>query len=152
MATVDNVKRDYLAINRTAISDAQAQAYAAAIDGGTLTEASFVSSQIAGAKATTQAEVATFAFLTGLTPTSSQLDNEVSFAKTQTAYYASQGYNTSVAPFETLGASIAQDPIAKAAFLSKFPATLSNQDFISAVYIGVTGGTAATFTGNAAGS
>jgi len=146
MATIDNVKRDYLAINRVAISDAQAAVIAAQIDAGTTTEAAFVSQQIAGAKFTTQPEVATFALITGVTQSSAQLDSEVAFAKAQTAAYAAAGYNANLAPFETLGAAIATGADTKAAFATKFGA-LSNTEFVATIYTQVTGNTP-VFTGN----
>src|SRR5450432_785266 len=130
MATIDNVKTDYLAINRVPISDAQAAVFAAQIDANTITEAAFVSQQIAGAKFTTQAEVATFALITGVTQSSALLDNEVTFAKLQSAAYTAAGYNANLAPFETLGAAIATGPDSKAAFAAKFGA-LSNTDFVA---------------------
>ena len=115
MATIDNVKRDALAINRVALSDAQAAVIAAQIDAGTTTEAAFVSQQIAGAKFTTQAEVATFALITGLTQSSALLDNEVTFAKAQTAAYAAAGYNANLAPFESGPVAIAAPRVSKGA-------------------------------------
>jgi hypothetical protein len=152
MPNLANVTRDYRNINRVDISPAQAGAFDTAIDSGTISEAQFVASQIAGAKQTTQAEVATYAFLTGNTPSSAQLDSLVTFAKAQTAYYQAQGYQANLAPFEALGAAIVSDATTKIAFLSKYPASLSNTDFISVIYTGVTGGTAPVFTGVPGGS
>lgn len=146
MATIDNVKRDYLAINRVPINDAQAAMFAAQIDHGTITEAQFVSQQITGARQTTKAELAVFSLLTGVSPSSAQLDSAVAFAKVQSAAYAAAGYNEILAPFETLGAAIATGADTKAAFLLKYPTSLSNTDFIATVYTQVTGGIPPVFS------
>jgi hypothetical protein len=135
MATIDDVKASYLAINRTALNDATAAAVAAQIDGGTLTLATYQTNLIEASTTTTKAAVALSSFVQGTVPSSEKVDSLTAFAKLQADYYANtlQSAHSELGAYEALGKAYAADAETSAAFAAKYGA-LSATNFVNFAY------------------
>jgi hypothetical protein len=141
MATIDDVKASYLAINRVALNDATATAVAAQIDQGTLTLATYQTNLINASETTTQAAFALSTFIQGVVPSSAQVDALTAFAVTQNAYYTNvlQSPNADLGAYEALGKAFAADATTSAAFAAKYGA-FSAADFVNSAYAEVFNG------------
>jgi hypothetical protein len=142
MATIDDVKATYLAVNRVELNDTAAAAVAAAIDGGTLGLTQYRDNLIAASTPTTVAAVAVGGFITGSTPTSAQVTALTEFAKTQNDYYTNvlKSDNAQLGAYEALGKAFAADPTTSADFAARY-GVLSTADFVSLAYSQVFDGT-----------
>ena len=137
MATAAEIQVAYKAIYRTDLNATVAQAIAST----GITVDAYVAQELPKVASTTQAAVAITAFITGVTPSSAQLDALKVAADAQVASYTKLGVgNPALGAFEAFGRGLATDATTTATFNTKYGA-LSTADFITTVYAQVYGAT-----------